>query len=198
MRRAILSTLVAAACLVAAGCHRPQASGEVQRVREGVDAFRAGDRDRLTGLLEDAKAYTRDTDPCSNRAFAETRRDAVVDLLAPLDRADLFSVSEEARFAYLARAARHAGLDDMPRPIACDGVSRRTARKDFAERRAVLIAYEDAAALWRRDLEGRYGEEELEQRLELARVTLRRNHVGEIRLSSVTGRPARWAAAWSR
>ena len=183
MRRAILSTLLAATCLVAAGCQRPQAGGEVQRVRDGVAAFRAGDRDRLTDLLEEARAYEHDRDPCSARGFAETRREAVVGLLEPLNRDDVFSVSEEGRFAYLARRTNHLRLSAMPRPLACDGVSRRTARKDFVERRAVLTAYADATALWRRDLETRYGETELAQRLLAADDTLRANHVGETRWS---------------
>lgn len=196
MRRAIFSTLLAATGLIAAGCHRAEASGDVQRVRDGVAAFRAGDRDRLTDLLEKTAAYARDSEPCSTRAFAETRRDAVVELLEPLNRDDVFSVSEEARFTYLARRARHVRVADTPRPLACDGVSRRTVRRDFTERRTMLTAYADAAALWRRDLETRYGEDELLQRLELARVTLRRNHVGETRLSGAFDGSSRWAAAW--
>ena len=61
----------------------------------------------------------------------------------------------------------------------------------------MTTAFQDEAALWRRDLETQYGETEFRQRLIAAAVTLRANHIGETRFSRVEDREQlRRRVAW--
>jgi hypothetical protein len=189
MRQVILSTVLTAALGVGlAGCGAPKA--EIARVQEGVIAYRAGDRDRLIEVIGEPRAAEPERDPCSRRAIADDHRAAADALLQGLNSDTLFSLSEEARLAY---------LSDHARPVAAtayvaSGCSAASSR-DRGARRALVRAYADEVLRWRRDLVIQYGQPQMDQRMAVAFHTLETNHLAGSPWRRVAwGRRGGWAS----
>lgn len=181
---------VACAALGLASCGGAPVSGDTAAFVSGITAFRSGDRAALDTAVATLKTEpASEPAPCSAEAFAAQRRSALRQVLEPLSSSPLQSMSEEARFVYLAGAVGR-GVDDAFSPAQeCEGQENvgLLAMQDNAERTVMITTIFNETKAWRESLVARYGEQ-LNSRLKSASHTLTANgyDVGHMSLAGIT------------
>lgn len=181
----------AAACaaLGLAGCGGPAISNDTAAFVSGVSAFQKGDRASLDVAVATLKAEpAAEPAPCSAEAFAALRRSAMRQVLEPLSSSTIQSMSEEARFVFLAGAVGR-GVDDAHSPAqACKGQDNvgLLAMQDSVERTVMLKTILNETKAWHESLVARHGEQ-LNSRLKSAVHTLEANgfEVGHINFAGI-------------
>jgi hypothetical protein len=176
---------VACAAVGLAGCGGSPLSEDTTAFMSGVSAFKAGDRAALDAAVATLKTKAGDAAPCSPEAFAAARRSAWRQILEPLDRSAILSMSEEARFVFLSGAIGR-GAENAESPARdCKGQKDvgLLAMQDTVERVAGLKAIVETTKSWHEALVAEHGEQ-LEARLKAAANTLQANHfdVGPMQL----------------
>jgi hypothetical protein len=170
----------AGAALSLAGCGgSTSSSSDTTAFAAGVSAFKAGDRAALDAALVTLKATSDDPPPCSPQAFAVARRTAFRQILEPLDRSAVMSMSEEARFVYLTGAIGRGVSDESAQSPtqSCKGQKDVSllAMQDAVERVTALKTIVGTTKAWRETLVAKHGEQ-LDARLKAAARTLQANH----------------------
>lgn len=170
--------VIACAVLGLAGCGGSALSGDIDAFTAGVLAFKSGDQAALDTALANLKADSSTAAPCSPEAFATARRSAFRQILEPLDRSSILSISEEARFVFLSGAIGR-GVENAESPAeACKGQKDvgLLAVQDTVERVAAVKAVVETGKAWHEALVAKHGEQ-LAARLKAAARTLEANHV---------------------
>ena len=171
----LLMGLAACAALGLAGCSAP-VSADATAFVAGVSAFQKGDWATLDGAVKSLKVETADVAPCSAEAFAAARREVMLEVLEPMNSGAIQSMSEEARFVFLAGTIGRGVESGQSPERECrgkEGVGLLVAQ-DQVERGVVIQTVIGQSKAWREALIGKYGEE-LNGRLKAAVRTLEAN-----------------------
>jgi hypothetical protein len=182
------SVLIATAALVLASCGAPALPEAVDapRVIAALEAYRNGDGAAVRATVADWDAThpappLRRPNLCSQAGYAERRLARLRGQLKALDERRVFSMSEEARLAYM----EEAFLNAKPYPKAIPNIGssdlcrsspdfEEHERLDKAERVAVDKTYIVLRQAWWDDLRARHGERVV-ARMKNAGDLLRRN-----------------------
>ena len=176
--------LALVAALTLAGCNAMDAK-ETGPLISGLAAYRAGDSGGLSAAIAQLQATPGEvTDICSETSFAMARRAAMRQILEHLDRSQVLSMGEEARFVFM-RLSAPSGDPMAGSPFkACKGEKsvQMLVVRDAVERSAMAKTAIGAVKTWEEDLTIRHGQE-LPARLKAASRTLQVNRVKVARYS---------------